>query len=368
MTPAASEPVATAPAPREQADDTAFPPPADPAAAERLKSMPANTWTAAKPNFEPTHRSWSTMSWDDGLRCVIYEGGGHAGTMDNEVSAYFPDSNQWVNSFRTQHTPQIFGSWSCAGGFPAFERGMGLSQHCRYYESLGGVTVHGSQAGFEWATRERPLDFKGVKVPFRFAGGFCLYPEKGQVIQSGKGAYYDSNFGRAVLVWDLAKGESQVLKTAGPVPQITCEWSAIAVHPDQDWLVVHGSGDNKKKTDTETWVLDLKAPTAWRKLELKSTTPTVGMAKLSAIPGTPYMVCAMPASNDLWVLDLDREAWKPLGTKDAGKFLRNGRLLDIYGQCVWDPHHKVFVAMRIGYGRDTTTLLLKPDFSAIKWD
>ena len=99
-----------------------------------------------------------------------------------------------------------------------------------------------------------------------------------------------------------------------------------------------------------------------------STTPTVGMAKLSAIPGTPYMVCAMPASNDLWVLDLDREAWKPLGTKDAGKFLRNGRLLDIYGQCVWDPHHKVFVAMRIGYGRDTTTLLLKPDFSAIKWD
>jgi hypothetical protein len=37
-------PVATAPAPREQADDAPFPPPADPAALERIRTMPTNTW------------------------------------------------------------------------------------------------------------------------------------------------------------------------------------------------------------------------------------------------------------------------------------------------------------------------------------
>ena len=371
MTPAgAGEAVATTAAEREKVEDAPLPPPADPAALERLKTMPANIWVRAKPPFEPTHRSWSTMSWDPALRCVIYQGGGHAGTMDNTVSAYFPESNQWVNAFRTQNTPPIFGSWSCAGGFPAFERGMGLSLHCRYYESLGGVMVHGCQAGFAWSTRERPLEFKGAKVPFKFAGGFCLYPEKAQIIQLGKSAYYDSNHGREVLIWDLVKGEGQTVKIAGPCPQITSEWSAIAVHPDKEWLVVHGSGDNKSKADTDTWVLDLKAPTAWRKLELKGTTPSVGTAKLSAIPGTPYLACAMPASNDLWVLDLDRQAWKPLPADDGDDKLGAGkRRFDLYGQCVWDPHHRVLVMVGLRGDYSTRyTFLLKPDFNKVKWE
>jgi len=150
-------------------------------------------------------------------------------------------------------------------------------------------------------------------------------------------------------------------------PKITCEWSGLCVHPDRDVLVLHGAGDHKKKTDTETWVLDLKTPAAWKKLELKNTTPTVGMAKLNAIPGTDLVVCTLPRSNDLWVLSLERQEWQPLGTDGGKKFLRRGRLFDIYGQCVYDPHHKVFVAMRTGYGANTTTMLLRPDFSKIKW-
>ncbi len=363
----AGTPVSTKPAPREEVDDAAFPPPADAAALERLKSLPANTWAAAEPNFEPTHRSWSTMSWDPAMRCVVYQGGGHAGTMDNEVSAYFPESNRWVNSFPTQHTPPIFGSWSCAGSMPAFERGMGLSLHCRWYESYSGRMVLGSQAGFEWATRERPADAVTCKSPFRYSRGFCIDPAGGRGVILSKPAYYDARTGAEVFVCDLETGKGTTHKTAGDVPRITCEWSGLCVHPDRDVLVLHGSGDHKKKTDTETWVLDLKTPAAWKKLELKRTTPTVGMGKLNAIPGTDLVVCTLPASSDLWVLSLDRGEWQPLGTTGGEKFQRKGRLFDIYGQCVYDPHHKVFVAMSIGYGSKTTTMLLRPDFGKVKW-
>jgi hypothetical protein len=73
------------------------------------------------------------------------------------------------------------------------------------------------------------------------------------------------------------------------------------------------------------------------------------------------------ASTDLWVLSIDRQEWQPLGSTGQKPFTRKGQLFDIYGQCVYDPHHKVFVAMSKGYGSRTKTLLLRPDFGKIKW-
>lgn len=359
LVPAApGEAVATRLVAREKTGRDPFPPPATEAALARLKSMPANTWIAAKPLFEPTHRSWSTMSWDAGLRCVIYQGGGHAGTMDNTISAYFPESNQWVNAFPTQGTPSIFGSWSCAGGFPSFERGMGLSQHCRYYESHNGEIVAGSSAGFQWASRERPLDFQQRKVP---PGNFCLDETRERIV---------SRHGDKVHVYDLKTRETVVHAPQGPAPQIGWEWSGMDVHPDKNWLVLHGAGQRDKKTDNETWVFDLANPGAWRKLDLKRGTPQVSMSKLNAIPGTSLIVCAMPESTDLWVLDLDKQTWQPLPAADGDDKLNGKKRFDIYGQCVYDPHHKLFVmvGLRGGSYENRHTFLLKPDFSAIDWN
>jgi len=39
----------------------------------------------------------------------------------------------------------------------ALERGMGLSMHCRWYESYAGRLVYGAMCGLEWASRERPI-------------------------------------------------------------------------------------------------------------------------------------------------------------------------------------------------------------------
>lgn len=358
LVPAAlGEAMIAAPEPREKTSRDPFPPSATEAALARLKNMPTNTWVAAKPPFEPTHRSWSTMSWDDSLRCVIYQGGGHAGTMDNTISAYFPESNQWVNAFPTQGTPSIFGSWSCAGGFPSFERGMGLSQHCRYYESHDGELVAGSSAGFQWTTRERPVDFKHAKVP---PGNFCLDEDKGRLV------FFDHG---KVHLYDLKTQQATTLAPQGPAPGIGWEWSGMDVHPGKNWLVLHGAGDRNKKTDTETWIFDLANPGAWRKLELRRTTPQVGMSKLSAIPGTSLLVCAMPESADLWVLDLDKQTWQPLPAADGDDKLNGKKRFDIYGQCVYDPHHKLFVmvGLRGGSYENRHTFLLKPDFSAIDW-
>ena len=116
-------------------------------------------------------------------------------------------------------------------------------------------------------------------------------------------------------------------------------------------------------------MLDLGNPTAWKQLDLKSTTPSVGMSKLSPIPGTDLMLCAMPESNDLWVLSLERMSWKPLPANDGEDVLKGKRRFDIYGQCVYDPHHQliVMVGLRGSYS-DRATYLLKPDFKAIRWE
>ncbi|MFC1479457.1 kelch repeat-containing protein [Planctomycetota bacterium] len=349
---------------QEKVDDRPFPPPADQTILARLKSLPANTWAAAKPNFEPTHRSWSTMSWDPALRCVIYQGGGHAGTMDNQVSAYFPENNTWVKSFKRQLTPPIFGSWSGAG-FITYERGVGGSTHCRWYESFEGRMVYGSQGGFEWATRERPLHQE--MAPVRGVGG-VLCGDTGKLIYFTKNRYYDDTWTSRMTVHDFRTGQSRKFSFPKPFPKIQGEWSGICVHPDKDIAVIHGAGPRKpKRADNETWLLDMKKPTAWKKIESKITTPSVGMGKLNAIPGTDLVVCTLHGSNDLWVLSLDRQEWKPLGTDEGKKYQRKGRLFDIYGQCVYDPHHKIFIAMQRGSGHKTMTLLLRPDFSKIKW-
>jgi hypothetical protein len=49
-------------------------------------------------------------------------------------------------------------------------------------------------------------------------------------------------------------------------------------------------------------------------------------------------------------------------------FLAKGRSgtkrFALYGWCVWDPHHKIIITVA---GRGQGTVLLKPDFSKIKW-
>jgi hypothetical protein len=369
MKPAGSgNPVLGKPEMRNKPDDKPFPPPVNPAALAKLANMSVNTWTAAKPPFEPTHRSWSTMSWDPLLRGVIYQGGGHAGTMDNQISAYFPESNTWVKSFNTQRTPPIFGSWSCAGGMRAFERGMGLSLHCRWYESFEGEMVYGGQAGFEWATRERPL--RPEITPIRGIANF-LFAGTGKTAFFTKTRYYDNTWPSRMTVHNLKTGQDKKYNLTGPIPKIHGEWSGICYHPDKSITVLHGAGPRKpKREDNQTWILNMKNPTAWKKLDLKQTTPGVGMAKLNPIPGTPYVVCAMPASNDLWVLNLDKQTWKPLPVNDGDDKIRGKqKRFDIYGQCVWDPHHMIFimVGLRGGYA-SRYTFLLKPDFNAISWE
>ncbi len=372
MRPTEGEAVETRAAAIPDIDDAPFPPPADPAALKRLAEMPANTWVRANPDREPTHRSWSTMSWDDGLRCVIYQGGGHAGTMDNSVSAYFPESNRWVDSFSPDRPPPLFANWSDAGGFPAFDRGVGLASHCRWYESHAGRMVWGSNANFEWATRERAIAADGRIVAADLGapiGRRALDPVNMRMAGPAPGGYASNPIvASTVYVTDLKTGERTAHKLQGAVPTVNTEWSALAIHPDRNLLVLHGAGDSRKQQGNETWVLDLDDPGQWKQLDLKSTTPTVGMAKLSAIPGTPYLVCAMPASNDLWVLDLDRNAWKPLPADDGDDKLGKHTRFDKYGQCVWDPHHKVFVLMGLRGGYESRrTLLLRPDFSKIQW-
>lgn len=306
------------------------------------------------------------MSWDPALQCVIYRGGGHGGTLDNSVSAYFPESNRWVNSFPAQRMPPVFRNWSDAGGIPAFERGMGCATHCRWYESYAGIMVYGSPAGtFEWSTREQPLTrdthllspdlgpIQGLRAldPTRpVLAGFAWGTSTSDPTQTG-----------TALITDLHTGVERSIRLPEPHPRVRAEWSGMCVHPDRNVLVLHGMG----ASGTETWLLDLAHPIAWVQVPLARTTPRVGMGKLNAIPGTPHVVCAIPRSPDLWVLDLDRRAWTVLPTKtEWDPSDKSPVRIDLYGPCVWDPVHYVFILMD---GTSPNTVLLRPDFRGLAW-
>jgi hypothetical protein len=86
------------------------------------------------------------------------------------------------------------------------------------------------------------------------------------------------------------------------------------------------------------------------------------------VPGTDYCVLATPGSHDLWVLNLAKNAWKPLPITNPKDFLsrkRSGiKRFALYGWCVWDPHHKIVITVAGNQG----TVLLKPDFNKINWE
>ncbi len=351
-------PVRAEPAPRAEVDDAAFPPPADPAVLERLKSLPANTWVLAKPNVEPTHRSWSRIDWDPTLRCAVYQGGGHAGTTNNTISAYFPETNKWVDAFKPQWPPSIFHNWGCCY-VPSFERGTSLHVHARSYHSLDGRMVEGHQAGFEWSTRETPAAAGPV-------GGPVVDVARRRLIGFVKSHYRDTGTNHLEIT-DLATGKVERRKMEGPNPQTNI--STMCVIPERNLLMALASSDGQKGP-TVTWLLDLAKLDAWQKVEPKSPPPEAefrgeGGMQLVFIPGTDYVVLAAKDGRDLWVYSLDRKDWRMLPTEDGGK---RGARFDLYPQIVWDRHHGVIVFVVIrGGGAACETMLLRPDFGKIQW-
>jgi len=81
-------------------DQKPFLPPKDePKVLRRWKSLPANTWVSADPNWEPGERGWGMMGWNGRLGCAIHWGGGHSTYQANDICLYFPGANKWVRAY-----------------------------------------------------------------------------------------------------------------------------------------------------------------------------------------------------------------------------------------------------------------------------
>lgn len=295
------------------------------------------------------------MAWDPTLRAVVYQGGGHAGTTENTISAYFPEANRWVNAFKSQFPPSLFGNWADCPGL-AFERGMGQHVHAREYRSLDGRMVSGSSAGFEWSTREIPA----MPGP---TGGPVVDVVRQRLIGFVKGDYYDRGTGNLAIT-DLTTGKVSGHKLTGENP--AGGWMCVV--PERHLLLSHCF--NAKSKAMETWTLDLDKLDAWQKIALTASTPafaTEGAAQLLDIPGSDNVIAAPKDGGDLWVYSFERKAWKVLPTSQGDK---GADAFGIYPQIVWDQHHGVLVHVGGVRGNMWTsrTLLLKPDFGAIRWE
>lgn len=101
-------------------------PPDDPAWVEKLKNLPANTWTAT--GNGTAGRGWGNAACDPVRGHVYYFGGGHASYQVNDVAIYAVGANQWCFAAGDQNDSIPPTNW---GGIAMGYRGGKPAHHQR---------------------------------------------------------------------------------------------------------------------------------------------------------------------------------------------------------------------------------------------
>lgn len=363
-----------------------FPLEDDPAVVARLKSMPANTWVRANPPREPIFRIWTTMTYDPELGCAVYFGGGHLGYHGSDVEAYFPGANRWAMSHWPHFPPPPWrGQGDDAGNWQTPD-GRDMAHHVRWYVCAAGRLFRGGGAAFssapycpqpfwakrshstwksrhveyyDWAVRgavvEMPKGYVGARPlgvrEGRFAG--FAYPYRG--LGPKTPSYYELDPTRNAIAY-------KALQKPIP-PRESGEGHAACYVPGHNVILLNGKG----KGANETWCYDVKANT-FRNLNPKEETPSVGMGYLFWVPDAEVAVCVTQSTKELYAYSFKHNTWKVLPTEGKKELLWKTGFVH-YGNIVYDPRHKmiVHVSSKTNQGVPGRTMLLRPDFSKIKW-
>lgn len=361
----------------------------DPAWVAKLRSLPANTWVAAKPPQEPSRRDWGITSVDPVRGCLVYFGGGHSSYQCNDVAVYSVGGNKWVTSAgdHNGHVPN--NEWEGStlghrGGPPTgHQRNTYQSFDGRMYLFYGtGDKLPGNyifHADPDYA-RFYDLDRGGVWRELKISTidrPAKIPPALGVTVTDPKGRlftligeapdYYAPNVVRyLVSCLDLNANQFTIADVPKPFPEQRGlgEGRPFCYVSGRDQILIMSgkpedaskafSSDQKKFPLRQvTFAYDVKTRT-FSELPARKTPPVKAVQVVEYCATQKCLLAVL--GNQQWVYSFDKGDWAELELKtEGGKMSFQAP----YGQMVWVEKYGVFVNF------SGNTWVMRPDFNTI---
>ncbi|MDD4891399.1 MAG: hypothetical protein PHU85_15880 [Phycisphaerae bacterium] len=360
--------------PHKVADD-------DPAWIEKLKNLPTNTWTFAKPKPETPTRDWGNICVDPARGWVFYFGGGHSTYQGSDVAIYNVGSNRWSHHVGTQNDFIPITGWE---GITLGFRGAPPARHMRnqyqaldgrMYRSIGNVSSWASEffepgyayfydftRGGVWREQKIDVDKQPTSLPDDF-DNIQMTDPRGRILsmQLVPVQRYDFRVARCVFrSFDIAANTLTVRQIDAPYPQGNDgENRPFCYLPDTDQIF--WAEHNAKAGNRNTWLFDVKSA-KWTNLKPKQPIPGLPVVVEYVQPAKCVLgIFIVGGKDEQWVYSIEKNAWTPLDTKADG-----GRIAfqHPYGQMVWVQKFGVLV----NYQPNGGTSVMRPDVGSLKWE
>jgi len=349
----------------------------------QLKSLPANTWIAAKPQpYEASRRDWGNVGVDPVRGHVYYFGGGHSTYQINDVALYVVGANRWVHAAgdHNDFVPPV--GW---GGIAMGYRGGRHAHHQRNeYQALDGrmyVDVGGRQRfdgkaddrrlgiawfydvdrGGVWRQKRVKLNLgEGVERPF---GRPHMADPSGKLVSLEllpPYKYADEIAEAYFCSYDVYANELTVKKIPPPWPGRVGESRGFCLLPDRQQIFYYeyrrAAGDRPERQ--RFWMYDVGS-NRFRELKPKRC-PSMGTCTVvEYLQGHDALLTVIRRPErryEQWVYSLDRDVWAELPLRGE-----KPQFADPYGQMAYVAMCGVLVNV------PKTTLILRPDLSRVKW-
>ena len=332
--------------------------PDDPAWIEKLKTLPANTWVAAKPAVETPRRDWGSISVDPVRGWVVYFGGGHATYQVSDVGIYNVGANRWTHGVGTHNDFIPIVSWEGStrgfnGAPPARHmRNQYQTFEGRMYRQIGNVSSWANEffepgytlfydidRGGVWREmRIAMVDKQPTSIPDDFDGVHMVDPA-GRILSMQLVAVqrYDVRTAKCVFrCYDIKANKLTVRQIDRPFPNGSGgECRPFCYLPDRDgvfWCEFNFNEKTNPNGAKRTWVFDVKANT-WTDLNPKHPLPGLPVAVEYVQPAKCVLgIFNVGGKDEQWVYSFDKNAWSPLELKAEGGKLS---FQHPYGQMVW---------------------------------
>jgi len=382
--------LAVKPAPPFEPDPPIVPqviPPDDPAQVARLKALPPNTWTAAKPaSRTATRRDWGNAACDPVRGWVVYFGGGHSTYQVNDVAIYAVGANTWVHAAGDHNDLLPPVGW---GGVTMGYRGGKHAHHQRnQYVAVDGRMVVGTggvkkvnrhglvEAGrkagprYVWfydvdrggVWRQQTIDTvtRGEGVDGVWGAAHVADPS-GRIfgfVGDQSGHHYCQKFPNfTVSIYDVYRNTLEVRSVPKPRPWRWPECRPFCYLAGKDRVFFYEYIHDRKAGPAlshRTMVYDVQGNAF---VDLKPKRQPPGLANTVVFLPDQDAVFAVIDRKAQWVYSFKRNTWAPLPLAGA-----RIRFTGPYSQVVYSAKYGVLVTPRDG------TLLMRPDVSKAQWE